>query len=80
MTDEKKDDNKVTDLKPDLPEAVKAAMPPPDPTHWALPIGTMQKIIRYLKKQPMEDIEELVYAIQNERVPLALAPPKSNQG
>ena len=78
MTDEKKD-SKVSDIKPEA----KADIPPPalparDPTHWALPINTVQKIIRYLKKQPMEDVEEFVYAIQDERVPLGLAPTKKS--
>ena len=64
----------------ETPEAAARAAENIPPTHWAIPIPTIQEIVRYLKKQPMEDVENFVNAIQQSAVPLALStnppPPK----
>lgn len=79
-----KTDSKVTDLRNnegevDDAEAVAEALQAPpqagqaEPaTHWAIPIQTVQGIIKYLKRQPMDDVEQFVYDVQDQAVPLAL--------
>ena len=79
-----KTDRKVTDLRNseggiDDPAAVADALQAASlagqdaaPTHWGIPIPLAQAIIKYLKKQPMDDVEQYVYGIQEQAVPITL--------
>lgn len=68
------DKDKVTDIS----EANKGEEPvrrlqDVAPTHQALPIDLVSQIVKYLKKQPMEDVEDMVVGMRMKAVPLALS-------
>lgn len=67
--DDNKDSN-VTDIKAE--EGATQTVEQLPPTHQALPITLLTQILKYLRKQPMEDVEDLVGGIQMQAVPLAL--------
>lgn len=81
MAKDEEGKGKVTDIKGKPEDETEEARPAANipPTHWAIPIVTMQEIVKYLKKQPMEDVESFVNAIQQAAVPLALQANKPPQ-
>lgn len=66
------DKDKVTDINEAKGEepAVPAQQLPP--THQAMPLTLVNQILKYLRKQPMEEVEDLVAGMRDQSVPLAL--------